>query len=132
MSNENAATPQALFDRLNAIHGFTLDVCALSENAKCEHFYTPRQDGLQQDWHGVCWMHPPYGRVIRQWMEKAYEESLNGAKVVCLVPSRTNTAWWHDYAMKGKIEFIRGRLKFGDAKNFAKEPSTIVIFEAKK
>ena len=77
-------------------------------------------------------MNPPYGRVIGHWMKKAYEESLSGAKVVCLVPSRTDTAWWHDYAMKGQIEFIRGRLKFGDAKNSAPFPSAIVIFEAKK
>jgi phage N-6-adenine-methyltransferase len=126
------ATPQAFFDRLNAIHRFTLDVCALSENAKCEHFYTPCQDGLKQKWEGVVWMNPPYGRTIGQWIKKAYESSLSGAKVVCLVPSRTDTAWWHDYAMKGQIEFIRGRLKFGDSKNSALFPSAIVIFEAKK
>jgi phage N-6-adenine-methyltransferase len=126
------ATPQAFFDRLNDIHGFTLDVCSLPENAKCECFYTPCQDGLKQQWHGVCWMNPPYGRGIGHWMQKSHEASLNGAKVVCLVPARTDTAWWHDYAMKGQIEFIRGRLKFGDAKNSAPFPSAIVIFEAKK
>lgn len=29
------ATPQDFFDRQNAIHRFTLDVCATKENAKC-------------------------------------------------------------------------------------------------
>ena len=62
-------------------------------------------------------------------MKKAYESSLNGAKVVCLVPARTDTKWWHDYAMRGNIEFLKGRLKFGNAKSCAPFPSAIVIFE---
>jgi phage N-6-adenine-methyltransferase len=122
------ATPMDFFKAQNAKHGFDLDVCAIAENAKCERFFTPEMDGLKQDWTGVCWMNPPYGRTIKSWMQKAYESSLTGAKVVCLVPARTDTAWWHDYAMKGEIEFIRGRLKFGDAKNSAPFPSAVVIF----
>jgi len=73
-------------------------------------------------------MNPPYGREIGIWMKKAYESSLLGAKVVCLVPARTDTRWWHEYAMKGEIEFIKGRLKFGDAKNSAPFPSAVVVF----
>jgi len=119
------ATPQELYDRLNAVHHFSLDVCALAENAKCERYFTPEQDGLAQEWIGVCWMNPPYGREIRKWMRKAWNA---GVKVVCLVPARTDTAWWHDYAMKGDIEFLRGRLKFGNSKDNAPFPSAIVIF----
>ena len=70
-------------------------------------------------------MNPPYGREIGRWMKKASEAS---ATVVCLVPARTDTAWWHDYAMQGEIEFLRGRLKFGDSKNSAPFPSAIVVF----
>ena len=66
---------------------------------------------------------------IGKWMKKAYESSLHGATVVCLVPARTDTAWWHDYAMKGNIEFIRGRLKFGSSKNSAPFPSAVVVFQ---
>jgi len=65
-------------------------------------------------------------------MRKAYESHLAGATVVCLVPARTDTRWWHDYAMKGRIEFIRGRLKFGNAKNSAPFPSALVIFSKGK
>ena len=68
-------------------------------------------------------------RLIKKWMKKAYEESKRGCTVVCLVPSRTDTAWWHNYAMKGQVIFLRGRLKFGDAKNSAPFPSAIVIFK---
>ena len=122
------ATPQKFFDDYNDVFKFTLDVCASPENAKCEHYFTVVDNGLAQEWTGNCWMNPPYGREIIHWMRKAYESSLTGATVVCLVPARTDTKWWHEYAMKGQIEFIRGRLKFGDAKNSAPFPSAVVIF----
>ena len=123
-------TPQLFFDALNAVHHFDVDVCATANNAKCERYYTKEQDGLSQQWKGVCWMNPPYGREIGKWMRKAYESSLYGATVVCLVPARTDTAWWHDYAMKGEVEFVRGRLKFGGSKANAPFPSAIVTFWA--
>ena len=93
-------TPLELFKQLDAIYHFDLDVCALPHNAKCDKYYTPDDDGLSKPWEGTCWMNPPYGRQIGRWMEKAYKSSLVGATVVCLVPSRTDTAWWHDYAMR--------------------------------
>jgi phage N-6-adenine-methyltransferase len=122
-------TPQDFFDTLNKEFNFDLDVCAISENAKCKEFYTPQIDGLSKNWIGTCWMNPPYGRGIVYWVEKAYLSAATGqATVVCLLPARTDTAWWHDYCMKGEIRFIRGRLKFGGSKNSAPFPSAIVIF----
>jgi len=122
-------TPPNLFADLDSEFHFTLDVCALPENAKCARYFTPEQDGLQQDWSGeVCWMNPPYGRAIGTWMHKAYEASKQGATVVCLVPARTCSAWWHDYAAKGEVRFIRGRVKFVGSKWNAPFPSAIVIF----
>ena len=123
------STPRDFFDDYNAIYHFDVDVCATSENALCAKFYSPEDNGLSKEWHGVCWMNPPYGREIGKWMKKAYESSLHGATVVCLVPARTDTAWWHEYAMKGEIEFIRGRLKFGSSKNSAPFPSAVVVFQ---
>ncbi|MGI6260003.1 MAG: DNA N-6-adenine-methyltransferase [Anaerolineaceae bacterium] len=128
---DNLETPQWLFDKLNEHYRFDVDVCALPENAKCERYYTPDVDGLKQDWTGNCWMNPPYGREIGKWLRKAYESSLSGATVVCLVPARTDTAWWHEYAMKGEIIFLRGRLKFSHAKHNAPFPSAIVVFGGK-
>lgn len=122
------ATPQNFFDRYNRRFGFDLDVCATPDNAKCARFYTKTDDGLAQEWSGTVWMNPPYGREIGRWMQKAHESALAGATVVCLVPARTDTRWWHDYAMKGEIEFIKGRLKFGGSKNSAPFPSAIVVF----
>lgn len=50
--NEVWATPQDFFDKLNEEFRFTLDPCALPDNAKCKRFYTPEQDGLAQSWGG--------------------------------------------------------------------------------
>jgi len=123
------STPQDTFDALADEFGpFDLDVCATPENAKCSRYYTKEDDGLAHPWYGRCWMNPPYGREIKAWMRKAYEESQRGATVVCLVPARTDTAWWHDYAMNGEVRFLRGRLKFGNAKNAAPFPSAVVVF----
>lgn len=126
-------TPQKLFDDLNAEFRFNLDVCSTDENAKCYLHWTEESDGLSKRWAPFrCWMNPPYGRDIRTWVRKAYLESLRGATVVCLVPSRTDTSWWHDYCMRGEIRFIRGRLRFvdenGEPGGSAPFPSAIVIF----
>ena len=123
------ATPQAFFDEWNNRYDFELDVCATHENAKCDKYFTPEMDGLAQEWKGVCWMNPPYGREIGKWVKKAYESSLAGATVVCLLPARTDTAWWHDYVMQADdIVFVRGRLKFGSSKNSAPFPSAVAVF----
>ena len=123
------ATPQDFFDKLNAEFHFTLDVAATQENAKCEKYFTVETDGLNQSWIGqTCWMNPPYGREIGKWIEKAYKESIKGVTVVCLIPARTDTTYWHEFVMKGEIRFIKGRLKFGSSKLNAPFPSAIVIF----
>lgn len=138
MSNKNVhfssatdqwATPRDLFNALNSIFNFTTDVCADASNAKCSTYYTKEVDGLAQDWRGVCWCNPPYGREIPEWVKKAYESSRdNGATVVCLVPARVDTRWFQDYCAKGEVFFIKGRLKFGDATSGAPFPSALVVF----
>ena len=124
-------TPLELFNKLNNEFHFTLDVCATHYSFKCKKYFTPEEDGLIQDWsNDICWMFPPYGKDITLWMKKAYEESLRGAIVVALIPSRTDTKYWHDYCMNAaEIRFIQGRLKFGDSKNSAPFPSAIVVFD---
>jgi len=126
-SEKDWETPSEIFDPLDKEFGFTLDVCASDNNAKCERFFTIDDDGLTQRWDGVCWMNPPFGQK-KQWAEKAYVESLYGATVVCLLPARTNTNWWHEFCMKGEVRFIQGRPKFSDAKHGLPQPLAIVIF----
>ena len=136
------ATPQALFDSLNDLHGpLELDVCADPSNAKCERYFSIEDDGLDRPWAvaddhverpACCWMNPPYGRHnggIGAWVKKAYDESQNGCLVVCLLPVRTDTRWFHDYVLgKGEVTFIKGRIKFGNATTGAPFPSMVVVF----
>ncbi len=122
------ATPQDFFDKLNAIFEFDLDVCALPENAKCDRYFTPEDDGLKQFWQGVCWMNPPYGREISQWIEKAAETAKAGHTVVALLPARTDVGWWQEHCLNREIHFIRGRLKFGGSKTNAPFGCAVVVF----
>lgn len=125
-------TPQDFFDELNREFCFTLDACARPENAKCESYYTPEQDGLSQPWPGRVWCNPPYGREISRWLNKAAEEIRRSADViVMLIPARTDTRWFHEYVYNKpvvEIRFVKGRLKFGGAEYNAPFPSMIVIF----
>jgi len=153
------ATPQILFDKLNEEFSFTLDVCAIADNAKCPTFFTPEDNGLVQPWTGVCWMNPPYNEPEQpckksckkkkcqrrgccttkyipgqiDFLRKAHDEVLvfsRAEKVVCLIPSRTDTKYFHDYCMRAKeIRFIEGRLKFQGAKDAAPFPSALIIFQ---
>lgn len=121
------ATPQLVFDDLNREFDFSVDVASTAENAKCEKFYTKSEDGLSQDWTGeTVWCNPPYGREIGDWVKKAATSKCN---TVMLLPSRTDVRWFHKYVYgKAEIRFIKGRLKFGGAKDNAPFPSMIVIF----
>lgn len=122
-------TPACLFDELSRTFGpFTLDPCATPENAKCPRYFTLLDDGLSRPWGGRICMNPPYGREIGRWVKKAWEESLTGPLVVCLLPARVDTRWWHHYARKGHVHFLQGRLKFGSSRNSAPFPSAIVVF----
>jgi phage N-6-adenine-methyltransferase len=124
------STPTDLFQKLNDEFHFTLDPCCSTETAKCSKFFTKEDNGLIQNWSNeIVFMNPPYGKnQTKIWMKKAYEESRNGATVVALVPARTDTLWFHEYALLGEVRFIRGRLRFSESKQPAPFPSIIVVF----
>lgn len=126
-------TPHDLFNDLDREFHFTLDPCCYHRTAKCKRHYTEEEDGLSQDWsHDVVWMNPPYGREMPKWIHKAYQESLKGATVVCLIPARTDTKIYHDIIQPhATIRFLKGRVSFlqdGVATNPAPFPSMIAIF----
>lgn len=127
-------TPQWLFDELDAKHHFTLDPCSTHENAKCAMHYTVEEDGLSRSWAGeTVFCNPPYGRNICEWVEKCAKEGEH-AKVVLLIPARTDTRYFHDHIYNKpnvRVEFLRGRLKFeqeGVALNSAPFPSMLVYW----
>lgn len=126
------ATPQDFFDRLDEEFEFTLDPCATEENHKTPAYYTAADDGLQKNWGGQrVFCNPPYSK-ISAWVQKCYEESLKpGTVVVLLIPSRTDTRYFHDYIIhRSEIRFVKGRLKFGDNTSPAPFPSMVVVFRA--
>lgn len=119
-------TPQTLFDELDSEFHFTIDVCATAENTNCPRFLSRADDGLLLPWAGVCWMNPPYGRAIGEWVKKASQAK---CLVVGLLPARTDTRWFHDYIYgKTEIRFIKGRIKFSGAKWNAPFPSMVVVW----
>lgn len=132
-NSEEWETPRALFEELNKEFNFTLDAASSDLNAKVERHYTKEDDGLSKDWSGeTVFLNPPYGRNIKAWIKKAYEESKN-ATIVLLIPARTDTSYFHDYILdKAEIRFIRGRLRFemgGVVRDPAPFPSMIVIYK---
>lgn len=126
-NSDNWSTPQDFFDKLDQEFHFTLDPCSDLFNHKCKKFFTIEDDGLSQDWsHDVVFMNPPYGRQIYNWVKKAF---FSNTLVVCLLPARTDTKWFHEFIYnKSEIRFINGRLKFGGSKSSAPFPSMVVIF----
>lgn len=128
------ATPQGVFDRLDAEFHFNLDPCATSDNHKCPRYYTAADDGLKKNWGGCrVFCNPPYSQ-IGAWVEKAYRETrTDDTIVVLLIPARTDTRYFHDFIYnRAEVRFIKGRLKFNDSKNCAPFPSMLVIFRGAK
>lgn len=134
-------TPRDLFDALDAEFGFDLDPCASASNAKCSRFFTVDDDGLSRRWHGAVFMNPPYGRGIGDWIAKAWLESQKGATVVCLIPARCDTEYWHEYVMRAaEVRLVRGRIHFDSERQRDREasgesaahnapfPSAVVVF----
>ena len=116
---DNWKTPKATYEALNQEFDFDFDPCPPD----------PQFDGLAVNWGMSNFVNPPYGNVIGLWLAKAVEEQHKGKLSVFLIPSRTDTRWWHDYAMNAdEIRFIKGRLKFDDQKNCAPFPSAILVF----
>ncbi len=117
-ASDHWSTPKETYDALNSEFHFTDDPCPIGGS-----------DGLTRNWGDTVFVNPPYSK-IGVWVRYAYEQYEDGRTVVMLIPSRTDTRWWHDYCMKAKeIRFIKGRLKFGDSKNSAPFPSAVVIFK---
>jgi phage N-6-adenine-methyltransferase len=135
-ASDEWSTPLWLFQKLDTEFKFDLDGACTRGNCLCRHgVFAGEFDALQDyAWSGFksIWLNPPHSKIAA-FMKKAYDEMLKGAVVVCLIPCRTDTQYWHNYVMMAhEIRFIMGRLKFGDSKNSAPFPSCIVIFDHSK
>ena len=129
-NSDEWATPEHIFNELNNEFSFTLDAAASETNHKCSRYFTIKDNGLLQDWGGQnVFLNPPYSEV-EKWVKKAFEESRKeNTLIVMLIPSRTDTRYFHNYIYKrSEIRFIKGRLRFNESKNSAPFPSMVVIF----
>ena len=129
---DNWTTPPDLFDQANGFHDFQLDAAASLANRLCDQWFgldhpdPERRDGLTGQWVGRTWVNPPYGRGIYDWVKKA---ALHDDLVMMLLPSRTDTKWFHEFVLpNAHLQFIKGRLKFGAGINPAPFPSILVTF----
>ncbi len=132
-------TPPNLFRMLDQVYEFKLDAAASDASAFCDTYFTLQSDGLSRDWfpYRRVWLNPPYGRSIAQWMRKDYQEAQKGCLVICLVPARVDTKWWHDWVEnKGQVTFLKGRLRYvrhtdenGARSGSAPFPSALVKYE---
>ena len=126
---DNWETPKTLFDNLNNVYHFNVDLCADDNNHLCDEYYTEKNSCLDKDIRGkVIYCNPPYSREMYKFIEKCYKLSFYNT-VVMLLPARTDTKWFHDFIYnKAEIRFIKGRLRFSNSKNVATFPSMIVIY----
>ena len=117
-NRQNWRTPPELFDRLNDVFNFKVDLASDGDNALCERYYTPFEDSLAQPWHKETkwqWLNPPYGRDLSLWMTKAAVEASKGARVVVLAFSCTDTQWFRTaWDASREIWFFSKRIKFID------------------
>lgn len=130
-TNDEYETPGYIFDPLNEVFHFTLDVCATQKTSKVRNsYFNAFMDGLKMPWgKHRCWNNFPYSQA-RAWVKKSYQESLTGALVVCLCPGRCDTLAWHEYIWPHAraISIKQGRIKFVGCKDPAKFPSALAVF----
>lgn len=130
-NSDDWSTPYDLFTSLDQEFNFTLDPCASDENHKCSKFFTINDNGLDKSWKNeVVFCNPPYSQIAL-WCKKCFDEWLhNKTKIVLLIPSRTDTRYFHQYVLPfAKLRFIKGRLHFNNSKGCAPFPSLLAIYD---
>lgn len=135
-ANSDWNTPQKLLDVVYAFDKIRLDPCSNSNSvvAAANHLcgFGIDDDGLTANWGGyggLVYVNPPYGKDITDWVEKCMIESFNGVEIIALLPSRTDTKWWHNNIPSAQaVCFWKGRLKFVGAQNCAPFPSAIAYW----
>lgn len=118
---DDRGTPPEVFDPLDAVHHFSIDVAASAQNAKCARYYDRPADGLAQSWaNEAVWCNPPYSS-IGPWVAKAWAAHHHARVIVMLLPAnRTEQAWWQDLVEPHRdrpgspltVGFLRGRVRF--------------------
>lgn len=116
--NDYFETPAYIFEQLNNVFKFTLDVAANTSNRKTEFFIDEKQNALKTDWgRERCFCNPPFSKKA-EFIEKAYNEVMNANCPICVMILPLNsmdTKAWHKF-IEGKFhyEILQGRIAFID------------------
>lgn len=130
-------TPLWFFNILNKQYNFIWDMAASKENALVKNYVDEKQDALSMEWPSKSriWVNFPYNsRLLHLWFSRGWDAASRGSTVIFLVHARTDTVWFHEWAVRGHITFVRGRLKFlynGIEQDAAPFPSIVIRYDRK-
>lgn len=121
-------TPDSVLELVRQFAPIVLDPCTSSDNPTGAHSFITC-GGLEERWYeagGLVYVNPPYGRELPRWADKCRLEAKLGASIILLVPSRTDTRWWHACeADCAAFALWRGRMTFKGAPSTAPFPSCL-------
>lgn len=133
---EDWCTPEWLINIIRVFgHGsIDLDPCSNPNSVvRAKEEWT--SGALERAWrgHGLVYCNPPYSRQLIKWAERiqldSWERASDSDHLILLVPSRTDTNWWHTAITSASaVLFFKGRLKFSDSENSAPFPSTLIYY----
>ena len=123
------STPQVLFNVMNDLYTFEVDVCASITNKKCSSFFTKEDDSLTKEWIGNCWMNPPFNKQLGKFVLKMHQEYKKHNGIKCaLIPVRSNTVWWSKVIEDAECVFINGEVNFNEEERGLWLPMCFLIF----
>lgn len=125
-------TPQIVIDLIRKIGPIGIDPCPCDKSIVHPAVQYPGTDGLALEWKsdGIVFVNPPYGRAIAPWIKRCHDmRRAYSGEFIALVPARTDTRWWHAYAVTAAAWcFWRGRLVFLGAQGPAPFPSALLYW----
>jgi len=114
---EDWSTPQAMFDALDSVFKFKVDLCADHTNHKCDFFIpesldlmSPGAEDAVDIFSGeddYLWINPPYkshgktGKFVQRAVDIAGSRGL-----VCLIPASVGSKWWLEHVWANFDSFI--------------------------
>lgn len=130
-------TPDSLFNSLDEVFHFEVDLAASSENTKCPSYCALGSedngffDFTWDDFRAVdgwCWCNPPYGNDfggLEKWIKEIHDKV---RKAVVLIPAAPGNKWWHRtvWPEATSVTFLKGRLTFGGAPQVAQFDSVLL------
>jgi len=122
-SKDYWSTPQWLYNWLDSIFHFEIDLAANTGNAKHKVFYTEEDNALFKGWcendRKIGFLNPPYSN-IKPWISSVIVEQGLGFTTVMAIPTPNGETQYKDiFDYASEIIFINGRIAFVASCDFA-------------